>query len=110
MNIYIRYLLPLIILRVHLLYPYVYLYLNNAAKDKISDNISANAAINHTPSTPNIGGRTISPIMKNMNVLNNDSIPETTPFEKAVNMPLVNILKPHNKKLIENKLNPFNVI
>ena len=76
----------------------------------MTDNISENAAINHIPSTPKNGGRIAIPKMKNINVLNKESNPETFPFENAVNIPLVNILNPHNKKLIENKLNPLTVI
>ncbi len=76
----------------------------------MTDNISENAAINHIPSTSKNGGRIAIPKMKNINVLNKESNPETFPFENAVNIPLVNILNPHNKKLIENKLNPLTVI
>ncbi len=76
----------------------------------MTDNISENPAINQIPSTSKNGGRIAIPKMKNINVLNKERNPEIFPFENAVNIPLVNILNPHSKKLIENKLNPLIVI
>ena len=77
-------------------YPYVFLYLYTAITDRIRHNTSAKPAISHTPSIPKKIGRVTIPKIKNMNVLNKDRIPDTIPFENAVNIPLANILNPHN--------------
>ena len=79
-------------------------------KDKINERHSANTATSQTPLTSKKYGSTAIPIIKNINVLNNDKSPDTLPFENAVTIPHVKILIPHNKKLNEiNNRSDFDV-
>lgn len=70
---------------------------------------SANGTTSHTPFTPRYFGSISIPIMKNMNVLSNDSVADIFPFENAVNIPDENMLIPATSIEIENIINPLSV-
>ena len=70
----------------------------------------ATGTTSHTPFIPIILGNIDIPIIKNTNVLSNDSIADIFPLEYAVNIPDANIPIPENMNDIENILNPFDVI
>lgn len=71
-------------------------------KETINASISAVGIASHIPSTPiNKGRSIIAPDIKT-NVLINDIIAETLPFERAVNIAEAKMLNPENKNVMEN--------
>ena len=79
------------------LYFFLYLIIKKIATKKV--NTSAIGTANQTPVTPRNTGRTNNPIIINPNVLKNEIVADTFPFDKAVNIEDVKIFIPENKKL-----------
>ena len=74
--------------------------------DRASAINSAAGVASQIPFTPKIKGRAIMVISMNTNDRENASTAETTPFDRAVNMPLAKILNPINKSAMVQILFP----
>ena len=67
---------------------------------------SATGVASQMPFTPRIMGSTIMAAIINTKDLENASTAETTPLDKAVNIPLANMLKPINSNAMVHILFP----